>query len=217
MMMIFLMDESGPSISIWSAVHSWITAPTVLFVLLNLMIGTIAVTSGHLRPTTNTKKDSSDDPQNPNPNPLVRSPSLLHRLRSFNLNLHRQSSTADPLHLFQETPIPPPSTSPPAAEPIRSETKTEKTERKVKKGSAARKMRKSASVKAEKGKIEVEVEVERRAETVRVGRRREVEGGGGDEEVDSKADDFINRFRQQLKLQRLDSVNRYQEILNRAK
>ncbi|GMP80650.1 hypothetical protein CsSME_00035670 [Camellia sinensis var. sinensis] len=40
---------------------------------------------------------------------------------------------------------------------------------------------------------------------------------GEDEEgVDAKADDFINRFKQQLKLQRLDSILRYKEMLSRG-
>ncbi|THG08564.1 hypothetical protein TEA_015924 [Camellia sinensis var. sinensis] len=36
-----------------------------------------------------------------------------------------------------------------------------------------------------------------------------------DEQVDAKADDFINRFRQQLKLQRLDSIRRYKDMINK--
>lgn len=47
-----------------------------------------------------------------------------------------------------------------------------------------------------------------------------VDGGDGEEEggeVDARADDFINRFRQQLKLQRLDSLLRYKEMLNRGR
>uniref|UniRef100_A0A7N1A6F7 Uncharacterized protein n=1 Tax=Kalanchoe fedtschenkoi TaxID=63787 RepID=A0A7N1A6F7_KALFE len=39
---------------------------------------------------------------------------------------------------------------------------------------------------------------------------------GEDEEVDSKADDFINKFKQHLKLQRLDSILRYKEMLGRG-
>ncbi|MED6134306.1 hypothetical protein PIB30_035868 [Stylosanthes scabra] len=35
------------------------------------------------------------------------------------------------------------------------------------------------------------------------------------EEVDKKADDFINRFKQQLRLQRLDSILRYREVIKR--
>lgn len=38
----------------------------------------------------------------------------------------------------------------------------------------------------------------------------------GDAEVDEKADDFISRFKQQLKLQRLDSLLRYKEMLHRG-
>lgn len=38
-----------------------------------------------------------------------------------------------------------------------------------------------------------------------------------DEGVDEKADDFINRFRQQLKLQRIESISRYKEMLNRGR
>ncbi|KAF9607898.1 hypothetical protein IFM89_003712 [Coptis chinensis] len=37
-----------------------------------------------------------------------------------------------------------------------------------------------------------------------------------DEEVDAKADDFINKFKNQLKLQRLDSILRYKEMLGRG-
>ncbi|KAL8149050.1 hypothetical protein AgCh_006164 [Apium graveolens] len=35
----------------------------------------------------------------------------------------------------------------------------------------------------------------------------------GDEQVDAKADDFINRFKLQLKMQRLDSIKRYKQML----
>ncbi|PPD98004.1 hypothetical protein GOBAR_DD04943 [Gossypium barbadense] len=38
-------------------------------------------------------------------------------------------------------------------------------------------------------------------------------GDGDDQGVDAKADDFINRFKQQLKLQRLDSLLRYRDML----
>lgn len=42
-----------------------------------------------------------------------------------------------------------------------------------------------------------------------------MEGREEEEGVDAKADDFINRFRQQLRLQRLDSVIRYRDMLKR--
>ncbi|CAL9091852.1 unnamed protein product, partial [Musa textilis] len=44
----------------------------------------------------------------------------------------------------------------------------------------------------------------------------ETEGSGGGDEVDARADDFINRFRQQLRLQRLESIARYKEMLSRG-
>ena len=41
-------------------------------------------------------------------------------------------------------------------------------------------------------------------------------GDDDDEEVDAKADDFINRFKQHLKSQRLDSIIRYKEMIGRG-
>ncbi|KAI3955258.1 hypothetical protein MKW98_020891 [Papaver atlanticum] len=43
------------------------------------------------------------------------------------------------------------------------------------------------------------------------------EGRVVDEEVDAKADDFINRFKNQLKLQRLDSIMQYKDLLTNKK
>jgi hypothetical protein len=37
-----------------------------------------------------------------------------------------------------------------------------------------------------------------------------------DTEVDAKADDFINRFKQQLKLQRMNSIMKYKEMITRG-
>ncbi|KAL0330436.1 UNVERIFIED_CONTAM: Pathogen-associated molecular patterns-induced protein A70 [Sesamum radiatum] len=76
-------------------------------------------------------------------------------------------------------------------------------------------MRKSASLKSAFAHFEEEDIVEaRRPATVRE------KGSGkvteGDEEVDAKADDFINRFKQQLKLQRLDSIIRYKDMIGRG-
>ncbi|KAL6534009.1 hypothetical protein OROHE_013842 [Orobanche hederae] len=76
-------------------------------------------------------------------------------------------------------------------------------------------MRKSASSKSAFGRFEEEEVVEaRRPATVREKGNAKVTEG--DEEVDAKADDFINRFKQQLKLQRLDSIIRYKEVIGKA-
>lgn len=81
------------------------------------------------------------------------------------------------------------------------------------------KMKKSASEKAVGRRVEEKEEVElRRPATVREkkGKVCETVAFREDEGVDAKADDFINRFKQQLKLQRLDSLLRYKEMLNRG-
>lgn len=41
-------------------------------------------------------------------------------------------------------------------------------------------------------------------------------GGGEDVGVDARADDFINRFREQLKLQKVESIVRYKEMITRG-
>ncbi|KAF7127176.1 hypothetical protein RHSIM_Rhsim11G0044000 [Rhododendron simsii] len=79
----------------------------------------------------------------------------------------------------------------------------------------AAKMRKSASAKSAFSHFEENDFVEaRRPATVREGSSRATEED--DEEVDSKADDFINKFKQQLKLQRLDSIVRYKDLISRG-
>ena len=74
------------------------------------------------------------------------------------------------------------------------------------------KLKKSVSQKAASGRVEDMDAVElRRPQTTRETKSKlsETMSFGDDEEVDAKADDFINRFKQQLKLQRLDSLLRY--------
>ncbi|BAT82508.1 hypothetical protein LR48_Vigan07g257000 [Vigna angularis] len=77
-----------------------------------------------------------------------------------------------------------------------------------------RKMKKSASSKSAFAHFKEEDIVEnRRPATVR---EAKVNGAVVDDEVDAKADDFINKFKQQLKLQRLDSIMRYKEMIGRG-
>ncbi|GFP90118.1 hypothetical protein PHJA_001155700 [Phtheirospermum japonicum] len=76
-------------------------------------------------------------------------------------------------------------------------------------------MRKSASLKSPFAHFEEEEIVEtRRPATVR--EKGSARATDGDEEVDAKADDFINRFKEQLKLQRLDSIVRYKDMIGRG-
>ncbi|EPS60806.1 hypothetical protein M569_13995, partial [Genlisea aurea] len=72
----------------------------------------------------------------------------------------------------------------------------------------AEKMRKSASAGSEirNHRGEDDEAVEARRPTAR--EKRSSRSGDGDEGVDAKADVFINKFKHQLKLQRLDSIVR---------
>ncbi|XP_074579159.1 uncharacterized protein LOC141835689 [Curcuma longa] len=264
------MEESWPSM-IWSSLRSWFT-PTVLFLLINLVIGTIALTSSsrrrsHRRPHDDETAGSPHElpplvrgpsaalerlrslglhrfrsseipfdtaaliPESALPQPLARGPSaLLDRLRSIGLNRFRSGEIP-----FDALPIPE-SDSPPAPttdcitvgddddnvrnrksrhyERIRSESgKEEAAGNKL-----AERMKKSASASSAFGRFE-EAEIVRRptAAASKGGRGSAAAEEEQEVEVDARADDFINRFRQQLHLQRLDSIMRYKEMLNRSK
>ncbi|KAG1335437.1 pathogen-associated molecular patterns-induced protein A70 [Cocos nucifera] len=226
-----MLEEAIPSI--WASFYSWLT-PAVLFVLLNLVIGTIAVTSKGIH------RDA--DAGGGDPRKLSRSPSLvLDRLRSF--NLYRYCSGDIPLEI---APPPPASRSEPletlaspdpaiAAESdspetdpageehhevCRSQSDVHPTAGEVPVKLAA-KIKKSASDKSafahfesEEAEVMMRRPATARARTGREEAEAEGENEGG--EVDARADDFINRFRQQLKLQRLNSIMKYREMLCRG-
>ncbi|KAL6216793.1 hypothetical protein ACLB2K_010011 [Fragaria x ananassa] len=79
-----------------------------------------------------------------------------------------------------------------------------------------KKMKKSASAKSAFGHFAAQEIVEsRRPATVRDKKAKKADHED-DEEVDAKADDFINRFKQQLKLQRIDSIIRYKDMISRG-
>lgn len=149
--------------------------------------------------------------------PLAPAPSFLERVRSINLSFSRS-----------EQPDPFPSTTHHTESP---EAQTRKVEdnsesvmshaRRTKSATLAeipafskKKMKKSASEKMKVDPEETEEEVDRRRPAT-VREKNTAKFDEEDDAVDEKADDFINRFKQQLKLQRLDSLLRYKETLNR--
>ncbi|XP_044463383.1 pathogen-associated molecular patterns-induced protein A70-like [Mangifera indica] len=258
--------------SIWSSMNSWFT-PTVLFVFLNLVIGTIAITSS----LANAHKQQ-DHPQH---HQIPRSPSVLQRLKSVNFYTYRspqsntnfaqtpamdslltpqqlQSTTGSPLlqrlksinlnsYFSQES-----STLPKTQEAERQEEPKEekegdeciqneaaetpdldevsgqlkgsqvsrtKSDTKPVGGempkSLPKKMKKSASTESAFSHFEEEDLVESRTPaTAKEGKGKATQVV--DDEVDAKADDFINKFKQQLKLQRIDSIMRYKEMITRG-
>ncbi|XP_077252526.1 pathogen-associated molecular patterns-induced protein A70-like [Tasmannia lanceolata] len=195
--------------SIWFSMYSFFN-PTVLFILINIVIGTLIAFSS--------KKQENPE----NKSQLTRAGSVLERLKSFNL-YRQKTEEIPPITTLLENPsthqtvenlqsLENSETLVEEADPHfgRSVSDTHPTagERPVK---LREKMKKSASAKSVFGHFEREEIVERPKTT------RERKTFGDDEEVDAKADDFINRFKQHLKLQRLDSIIRYKEMLNRGK
>ncbi|CAI9093693.1 OLC1v1029251C1 [Oldenlandia corymbosa var. corymbosa] len=78
------------------------------------------------------------------------------------------------------------------------------------------KMKKSASMKSAFKHFEAEDIVEARRPATVKERASKASNVEDEEGVDAKADDFINKFKQQLKLQRIDSIMRYKEMINRG-
>uniref|UniRef100_A0A1D1XNQ5 4-chlorobenzoate--CoA ligase n=1 Tax=Anthurium amnicola TaxID=1678845 RepID=A0A1D1XNQ5_9ARAE len=240
-----MLEDAVPSL--WAAVKSWFT-PTVLFVLLNLVIGTIVVTSKGIRRVHAHPKD--EDGHQPNhhfprlddqQSALFRYPSsVLERLKSIGslcrhrsgeipsetvaapapapatpmLVSHRESDAEGTFETLDEAYKAAAAAPPPEHHFWRSQSDSQPTagEMPVK---LPAKLKKSASAKSafdhfEENEEEVAAAVTaQRPATTRPSHPT-------DEEVDAKADDFINRFRQQLKLQRLDSIMRYKEMLTRS-
>ncbi|KAG7567839.1 hypothetical protein ISN45_Aa04g006750 [Arabidopsis thaliana x Arabidopsis arenosa] len=261
--------------SVLTAMYSWFT-PTVLFVFLNLMIGTIAISSSfssksndpnqtqiqrspsmihrlksinfssftspdksHLEfPPSTPEDNNSHQPASIEQNQpfLSRSPSVLHRIKSFNLYNY---ISQEPTNIIE---APPPSViveSKQEEEQVQEqeleeeEQSLEEVYSKLNLNHVARtksdtepaagirppklpkKMKKSASTKSPFSHFqEDEISVEaRRPATVKAPRVTTVEEA--DEEVDAKADDFINRFKHQLKLQRIDSITKYKEMVKK--
>ncbi|CAI9100590.1 OLC1v1037719C1 [Oldenlandia corymbosa var. corymbosa] len=188
-----------PMMEMVSSMLNYLFTPTGIFCVLNLMIGTIYITSrisklhhgngGGGGGTANHYPAAAPPP--PRQQQLARAPSLLDRPQEPEVEeepeVHHhdddrrvamgrsKSATAAAAAAYMEAP--------------------------------AERMRKSASEKAV---------VEQEKPKGVVGDGRTTAAVGEDEAVDERADDFINRFRQQLKLQRLDSILRYKEMLSRG-
>ncbi|XP_051208209.1 uncharacterized protein [Lolium perenne] len=129
----------------------------------------------------------------PRPAPLPRAPSVLERLRSFGLSRFRSGevdAAAAVAELEQSHHATQYSRS--RSEPSREQSARGK---KLQQESAEARMSKSGSVARKPAPVEPEAEA------------------GG---VDARADDFINSFRKQLQLQRLNSLLNYKDMLNRG-
>ncbi|CAD6339192.1 unnamed protein product [Miscanthus lutarioriparius] len=254
-----MLEEAIPALL--SAVHGWFT-PAVLFVVLNIVIGTIAVTSK----AAAASETGGEEEENiaaagagwEQHRRLARVTSMaFERLRSFNGRFAAAAPEPDPAEagvvdlgheqppaaeMEKEDPVvvePEPEPEPEPEHAARMERSRSEAEAELPRLPA--RLHKSASDKsafAHFGAEEVEqtaraVEARRPATTRETrGRRRfpvaepessESESDSEEEEeaisggeVDARADDFINRFRHQLKLQRIDSFIRHRETVRRG-
>ncbi|KAL3744757.1 hypothetical protein ACJRO7_013945 [Eucalyptus globulus] len=163
----------------WAFMEGWLI-PSSLFIVLNIMIGTIFLTS---RLSSSSRK----------PRPQA---CQVHQVFFNDRQVRR----------------------------VRSDQKTTTPGE----GPARRlpaKMKKSASDRSAVGQFEDEEEDQverRRPETAREGRKKSdtaaapVPAPEEEDEINAKADAFINRFERDPKLERLDSIMRFKEKLNRG-
>jgi len=236
-----MLEAAISVLSIWESMSSWLTS-ALLFILLNLMIFSIAFTSGFAthKPTHHHHSDADlrqlQPPHEHLQTQLTRTPSLLQRFKSLNFYNYIPSPQPPPteIHHNHAPPTPPPPETEthvteeaiieeeedegPTMDEIYSRIIQSKAHNSAHYGRQnsdtnpsgeeipvrlPRKIKKSASDKSafnHFGAVERESAV-----AVAVVEEAEEEKEE-EEEVDARADDFINKFRQQLKMQRLDSV-----------
>ncbi|KAK7265376.1 hypothetical protein RJT34_32995 [Clitoria ternatea] len=188
-------------------IASWFT-PSSLFILVNLVIATIAITSRFPKNQSSLLQRLSSF----NDDSTHSQPSILQRLSSKDKETHTET------HHIQPEPE-----NPEKTELVRTPSLLQRLQSRLCRsdsvhqedsgsGNTMAEMRKSASEKAGSGKKEKgdeEAVEKRRPATMRV----ETTSFREDEEVDAKADDFIKKFKKQLRLQRMDSIIRYREML----
>lgn len=185
-------------------VLSWFT-PTVLFCVLNLAIATLLITST-FRNTSNDKKQEASEDQ------LPTTPSLLQRVRSVNFSLFPDPFNYSPLTTHYNFP----QNSPSLLQRVRSINFSFSSQKPTPPFPSLDEQQ----VEDLKCHVTRSKSVTCAEEEKKVGNHHRRGGGGGrklfrDEEedaVDKKADDFINKFREELKMQRLQSM----EMLNRG-
>jgi hypothetical protein len=128
-----------------------------------------------------------DPVHNPDPpTQIARTPSLLERLKSMNFPVLYRSESVTP-----ETEIP--------------GTDSTEPEHELSDPDQGQEHGHLLKSKSENGVVRAQ---EKPAEKMKKSASEKLATFGYDEEVDTKADDFINRFKKQLRLQRLDSLLR---------
>ncbi|XP_047056904.1 pathogen-associated molecular patterns-induced protein A70-like [Lolium rigidum] len=231
--------DAADVIPAWSLVRGYFS-PATLFLLLNVVIGTIALTSrrrhnhhhdDHHHQQQH-QKDYVDqyDAAPRAPAPLARTSSVMERLRSLGLYRFR-SGDFPPEYNYslsagdddesnkqhqQQAQYARSRSEPAAAKPP-----TNRTGNGAEKAAKAKVAKKPLSEvrRLERAPAPAPARLVQRAPRAPVARA--VVTAAATEAapaacVDERADDFINKFRQQLQLQRLNSLLNYKEMLNRG-
>ncbi|CAK8531946.1 unnamed protein product [Lathyrus sativus] len=182
------------SVSAYDIIARWIISPSCIFLIVNLVIGTIAITS---RFATQRKNQPDSSPQLGPP-----TSSFFDRVTSFGLGCCK---------------FKPPATS--------VESRIESVQ-----NQDLNRLDQTKSNDTDLGMDNLIVNplprapslLERlmsgnfgRLKSVKVEEEKKVGSEMEEEEVDAKADDFIKRFKQQLRMERLDSILRYRDVLHR--
>lgn len=238
------MDAPDVSTPAWSPLRGYFS-PATLFLLLNAVIGTIVLTSRSHRRRHHPHADDADhhnqqhkDHYNdqfqhappPPPAPLARTSSVMERLRSLGLyrfrsgdfppeyNYHNHDhdhSVGDDESGKQRYDR---SRSEPAAR--KAASKTGNAAEKAVRAKVARKppATETEVKKLERAPVPAPARLVQRAPRAPVAARAVVTEARRPEGacVDERADDFINKFRQQLQLQRLNSLLNNKEMLNQG-
>ena len=180
------------------AARGWLT-PAVLFVFVNLVIATIAVASRLMPPAADERRRGL----------LLRAPSMaVDRLRA-SLSFSRLGLAADHAPLFGDDVVvaPDPEPSSPRATAAGDDGREAERER-------------GAEARIERSRSEAAAEAAPASSNNRRPWARRTRRAAAEEEpaveVDARADDFIRRFREQLRLQRLDSILRCRDTLRRT-
>lgn len=152
--------------------------------------------------TLQTESTESEQISN-SPGQFVRAPSFLDRVKSFRISSAFTSGA-------------------PSTQPENVVTNTHRAapdHHVIKSKSEKRTSAKKTTVEMKKSRSEMRIASEDDDEDVDLRRPATARARvhAIDEEVDAKADDFITRFKQQLKLQRLESLVRYRDMMNRGK
>uniref|UniRef100_A0A0D9V4T8 DUF4408 domain-containing protein n=1 Tax=Leersia perrieri TaxID=77586 RepID=A0A0D9V4T8_9ORYZ len=250
------MDDATAWPTGWSLVRGYFS-PATLFLLLNVVIGTIALTSRSSHRRHHGHHDDDDDDERykatqhqhnheyappPPPAPLARTSSVMERLRSLGLYRFRSGDFPPEYNLSaaicdesekqqaqytRSRSEPAARTAPVSVEQRAKAAPAARAKAAVKKSTTeVRKLEQRAPAQARQVAQRAAPPRARPAraivQTAAPVAAREEETAAAEGKlatatsVDARADDFINKFREQLQLQRLNSLINYKEMLNRG-